>query len=425
MSLIVLALGIAVLLALRVPVAFSFLGPSLVYMLLHGNSIGFSLRIITDGVNSFPLLAVPLFIFMGVVANKLGVTERLFEFALAALSRVRGNLAYVNIGTSFGFAWMSGSALADAAGLGKVQIPALLKAGYPFRFSAGLTASTALISPVMPPSIVAVLYASAAAVSTGAFFAASIFPALLITLAITIYVAIWIRRQDGLTTIPFNGRRLAKATLGVIAPTFIPVVILGGILGGIFTPTEAAAVGATFVLILGVCYRTISFRIVWNAIMETVTITASIMIIIAGAKLLGWIMAREQLPRNAGDLLLSISENPIVFLLLINLLLILLGTVIDASAVIVVAAPVLVPIAVQFGVDPIHFGVLMIVNLMIGLLTPPVGSVVYVISTIAQRPIEEVFKGVFPFLIPFGVVLLLVTFIPDIAMTLPRLLGLA
>jgi len=422
-SLLVLVALIILLLALRVPVGLAFLGPGVIYMAASGFNVGYSLRIVADGVNSFPLLAIPLFVFMGIVANQLGVAERLFEFALASLSRIRGNLAYVNILTSFGFAWMSGSALADAAGLGRVQIPAMVRAGFPFRFAAGLTASTTLISPVMPPSIVAILFTSAAAVSTGALFAASVVPAILIALAITVYVFFWIRRNPQLEKVPFDAKRFWRAFRGVLAPTVVPVVILGGILSGTFTPTEAAAIGATFVLLLGLFYRNLTLKVLWDSIIESVTIAGSIMVIIAGAQLLGWILANEQVPRSAGEWIQSITESPIVFLILINILLILLGTVVDASAVIIVAAPVLVPIAALYGIDPIHFGVIMIVNLMIGLLTPPVGQVLFVISSVVKRPVEEVVRGVLPFMIPFAIVLALLTFVPQITMIVPEFLG--
>lgn len=424
MSLLMLVGLIILLLALRVPVGLAFLGPGVIYMAMGGFNVGYSLRIVADGVNSFPLLAIPLFVFMGIVANKLGVAERLFEFALASLSRVKGNLAYVNIMTSFGFAWMSGSALADAAGLSRVQIPAMVRSGFPFKFAAGLTASTTLISPVMPPSIVAVLFASAAAVSTGALFAASVIPAVLIALSITVYVFFWIRRNPNFETVPFDAQRFWKALRGVLAPAIVPVIILGGILSGTFTPTEAAAIGATVVLFLGLFYRKLNFKVLWDSTIESVTIAGSIMVIIAGAQLLGWILANEQIPQQAGEYIQTVTENPIVFLLLINILLILLGTVVDASAVIIVAAPVLVPIAALYGIDPIHLGVIMIVNLMIGLLTPPVGQVVFVIGSVTKRPVEDIFRGVLPFMIPFAIVLALLTFVPEITMILPQLLGL-
>jgi tripartite ATP-independent transporter DctM subunit len=423
MELWMLLLLIAVLLVLRVPVALSFLGPSILYFLLDGSRIAYVLSTSMAGVNSFPLLAVPLFIFVGVLANRLGIADRLFAFASASLARVPGNLAYVNVATSLGFSWMSGSALADSAGLGKLQIPAMMKAGYPFRFAAGLTASSALISPVMPPSIPAVIFASVAAVSTGALFAAAVVPAFLMALALTVYVAIWVARQPHLKSEPFSVRLLGSTGLRVLGPVFTPVIILGGIIGGVFTPTEAAAVASVYMLVLGAFYKTLKFPVLWEAVKETILITASIMIILGSAAVLGLILARERLSDNIGAFLLSTTENPLVFLLMLNLVLLVIGMVVDPTAVILVLVPVFLPIAQAYGIDPLHFGVVVIMNLMIGLLTPPVGSVLYVMASISDRSVEEMFKGILPFLIPLFSVLILITVFPGISTFLPNLLG--
>lgn len=423
MELWMLLFLIALMLLLRVPVALAFLGPSIVYFLADGSQIDYVLATAMSGTNSFPLLAVPLFIFVGVLANRLGIADRLFAFASATLARVPGNLAYVNVVTSLGFSWMSGSALADSAGLGKLQIPAMMKAGYPFRFAAGLTASSALISPVMPPSIPAVIFASVAAVSTGALFAAAVLPAFLMGLGLLVYVTIWVARQPQLASQPFSLKLFFKTGAGVLGPVVTPVIILGGIIGGFFTPTEAAGVASVYMLLLGFFYRTLTFSVLWEAMKETILITASIMIILGSAAVLGLILARERVSDNIGNFLLETTDNPIVFLLLMNVILILIGMVVDPTAVILVLVPVFMPVAESYGIDPLHFGVVVIMNLMIGLLTPPVGSVLYVMASISDRSVEEMFKGILPFLVPLVVVLLLVTFIPAISTFLPSLLG--
>lgn len=423
MELLLLAAGILLLLFLRVPVALSIMGPCLVYFSFTGMSVGIGLKSVFDATTSFPLLAVPLFIFVGVIANKLGIAARLFEFCMAALSRVPGNLAYVNVGTSVGFAWMSGSALADAAGLGKVQIPSMVKQGYPFRFAAGLTASSALISPVMPPSIPAVIFAATATISTGALFAASVIPALLMALGLCIYIAIWVKRHPGFEGVPFSGARLRAATLGVLAPLGAPVIILGGIMGGFFTPTEAAGIAALYMILLGVFQRTISLRVMWDAAKETIFLTGGIMLIIGAAGMLGQVLAREQVARSLAEWMTDFTSSPLMFLLIINIVLIILGMIIDATAIILVTVPVLLPLAASFGIDPVHFGVIMIVNLMIGLLTPPVGSVLYVVASVTGRSVDEIFRGVLPFLIPMVAVLIIVTLFPQVVMFLPKMLG--
>ncbi len=424
MILAILGLAIAVLLVLRVPVAFAFLGPSLVYMALEGQSPGTALRTVTNAAASFPLLAVPLFVFLGSLANHAGIAERLFRFALAALARVRGNLGYVAVGTSVGFSWMSGSAVADAAALGKVQIPAMVKAGYGRRFATGVSASSSLIAPVMPPSIPAVIFSGLAAVSTGALFAASVIPALLMAIGLCIVVFVLVRKNPNIRRGVFDRAELLASTKGVILPMLAPFIILGGILGGFFTPTEAAAVGVVYIILVGVVQRSLDMRGFLKALLETVTTTAGIMLIVASASLLGYILARERLPQMLTEMVFSITSNPTMFLALAALLMLILGTVIDATAILVLTVPILMPIAIEFGVDPIALGVLMIVSLMIGLLTPPVGTVLFVTAFVSRTKVGEVFRGSLPFLIPSVVICILVVLFPGAVMWLPGVLGL-
>ncbi len=414
-----------VFLLLRVPVAFAMIASSMLYFYSHGLSSGYAISSIVNGINGFPLLAVPLFIFVGTIANHLGIATRLYDFARALLPRLPGNLAYVNLGTAIGFSWISGSALADAASTSKVQIPQMLKAGYPYGFSAGLTASGSLMSTVMPPSIPAVLFAATASISTGALFAGSILPALLMALGLALYVFIWVRLHPKIAvTRPFVGSMLGKAAARVIGPAFLPVIILGGIFSGLFTPTESAGIAAVYMLILGVIYRTLNWHVFWKAAKETVVISGGILLILGASNLMGLVLAREQVSRNMGEWLAGLTASPVVFLLLLNVLLILLGIPLEAPPVILVLVPILMPIIAQYGIDPVQLGVIMILNLMIGSLTPPVGAVLFVIGSITRRPMGELFRGVLPFLIPLGVVLLLLTLFPLIVTIVPTMLGL-
>ncbi|MDQ0643853.1 TRAP transporter large permease [Microbacterium murale] len=424
MTLLLLALAIALLLALRVPVPFAFLGPSLVYMAVEGQSLGMALRTVTNAASSFPLLAVPLFIFLGALANHAGIADRLFRFAQAGLANIRGNLGYVTVGTSVGFAWMSGSAVADAAALGKVQIPAMIRAGYGRRFATGISATSALIAPVMPPSIPAVIYAGLAAVSTGALFAASVIPALLMAIGLCIVVWVLVKRMPNVKKGKFDRAEFVDSTKGVILPLVAPIIILGGILGGLFTPTEAAAVGVVYIIIVGLLQRSLSIKSFIKALTETVTTTASIMIIVASASLLGYILAKERLPQMLTELVFAISDSPTVFLILVAVLMLILGTVIDATAILVLTVPIILPIGNQIGVDPIVLGVLMILSLMIGLLTPPVGTVLFVTAAVSKTRIGEVFRGSLPFIIPLLVICVLIIAFPSAVMWLPGVLGL-
>lgn len=424
MTVALLLISIVVLLLLRVPVAFSFLGPGLAYLVLTDQSVGLAMRLITNSTASFPLLAVPLFVLLGVLANRAGIADRLFDFALALMGRVRGGLGYVSVGVSLGFSWMSGSAVADAAALSKVEIPAMQRNGYTTRFGLGVVGSSALIAPVMPPSIPAVIYAGLAAVSTGALFAASVIPALLMAAGLCVVVFILVRRQPDIIHTGFSWTELRRTTLRVIAPVGAPVLILGGILGGWFTPTEAAAVGAFYMLLLGFAYRTLNLRMLPSIFVEAVLTTAAIMLIVSSAALLGFVLARERVPQLLSELVLGFTDDGTVFLILVALLMLILGTVIDATAVLVLIVPILIPIAVRLDVDPVVLGVLMIVSLMIGLLTPPVGTVLYVLSSTMRVPVGEVFRASVPFTVPLLAVCVLIIFVPEVATWLPTRLGL-
>jgi TRAP-type transport system large permease protein len=424
MSILWLTLGITILLCVRVPVAFAFLGPCLAYMWLNGQSLGASLRLLTQATASFPLLAVPLFILLGVIANKGGIADRLFDFALALMGRVRGSLGYVSVGVSLGFSWMSGSAVADAAALGKVQIPAMLRYGYPQSFALGVTGSASLIAPLMPPSIPAVIYAGLAAVSTGALFAASVVPALLMAVGLCVVVFFLVRRYSDLQTVPFSRQRLLVTGRRVLGPLGAPVIILGGILSGAFTPTEAAAVGVAYMLLLCVAYRTIKWRDLPAVLVDTVAVSAAVMLIVSSASLLGYIMARERVPQALSEITFALTDNPTIFLLLVAIVILILGTAIDPTAILVLTVPIILPISNQFGVDPIALGVLMIIANMIGLLTPPVGTVLYVLSSITKAPTGVVFYGTLPFMIPLLVILALIIVWPGFVGWLPGVLGL-
>lgn len=413
------------LLLLRVPVAFAMILPSLMYFATHGLSVGYATTYMFNGVNSFPLLAVPLFIFMGTLANGLGIASRLYDFARALLPRLPGNLAYVNLGTSVGFSWISGSAFADAASTSKVQIPQMLKSGYPYGFSAGLTASGSLISSIMPPSIPAVLFAATASISTGALFAGSVLPAALIVVGLAIYIAIWtFRNREIARAGTFNGKLLAQATLRVLGAALLPIIVLGGIFSGWFTPTESAGIAALVTLVLGACYRTLTWQTFWKATKDTVVTSGGILLILAASNLLGQVLAREQVSRTLTAWLTSATDSPVVFLLLVAVLLIGFGLFLEPPPAILVLVPILLPIAIEFGIDPVHLGTVTILCLMIGTLTPPVGAVLFVVGAVTRRPMGELFRSVLPFLIPLFAVLALLVFVPQISTIVPDLLGL-
>jgi len=419
-----LLIVIFLLFVLRVPMAFAILGPSIAYLVLEDYSLGLAVRLVMGGINSWPLLAVPLFILVGIVATRTEIADRLYDAAVLLLGPLRAGLAYVNIGVSLGFSWMSGAALADAAGIGSIEVNHMRKKGYPAEFSVGLSASSALISPIMPPSIPAVVYASVAAVSTGALFAAAIVPAILVTLALVLTVWIWARRRPDLVGEPYDRAAVLRAVLRALPPMGAPVLILGGILSGFFTPTEAAGIGALYMLLLAFSYRTVTVRQLGVIFRDTGSITAQIMLIIGASSLLSWILAREQVPQAVAEGLLGITNDPVIFLLIINVVLIFLGMILEPTSALLIVTPILLPVAVQFGVDPLQFGSLIIFNLMIGLLTPPMGGVAFVLSSVTGIPVERVFKGALFYMPALLLVLLLITYVPALTLWLPNAIGL-
>ena len=424
MTLGLLLLAILVLFLLRVPMAFAILGPSIAYMLVESYTAHLGVRLVMQGINSWPLLAVPLFILVGVIATRTEIADRLYDAALLLLGPLRAGLAYVNIAVSLGFSWMSGAALADAAGIGSIEVNHMRRKGYPAEFSVGLSASSALISPIMPPSIPAVVYASVAAVSTGALFAAAIIPAFIMTIALVVTVFLWSRRRPDLVGEPYNRSAVRRAVVRAIPPLGAPVIILGGILGGFFTPTEAAGIGALYMLLLAVSYRTLKLRDIALIFRDTAVITGQIMLIIGASSLLSWILAREQVPQAVAEALVSLTDNPLVFLLIINVLLLLLGMLLEPTSALLIVTPILLPVAVEFGVDPIQLGSIIIFNLMIGLITPPMGGVAFVMSSVTGIPLERVFNGAAFYLPAMLVVLLLITYVPALTLWLPEAIGL-
>lgn len=424
MTLALMVLGVLALLALRVPVAFALLIPSMVYIgVTDGVNMDIAMQQTLSGVNSFPILAVPMFILLGNIANDSGITDRMYSAAVAFLGHLRGSLGYVNIATSFGFSWMSGAAIADAAAMGRMQVPQMVKRGYPAGFSVGLTGASSLIAPIIPPSIAAIVYAVTAGLSVGAMFIVGIVPAVLLLIALCIMVWWTLRKREDL-----RGERTAwsergRALLGALPPAGAAVVILGSILAGIATPTEAAGIGVVYVIVLAIVYKKLTWRMFAKSLVQTVHTSGSVLLIVATAALFGWVLARERAPQAAADALLGITTYTVVFLIIVNVLLLVVGALLESTSAILILVPVLAPVATTFGVDPYHFAAIVIFNLLLGLLTPPVGMVLFVLSSTTGYKVSTIVRGVMPFFIPMLIVLLLVTFVPVLSTGLPALLG--
>jgi tripartite ATP-independent transporter DctM subunit len=411
------------LLFMGVPVAVALGGSSLIYVLASGAVPDFVvLHRMVNGIDSFPLLAIPFFILAGNLMNSAGITNRIFAFARAMVGWMRGGLGHVNIGASVVFAGMSGAAVADAGGLGTIEVKAMRDAGYDRGFAVGVTAASSTIGPIIPPSLPMVIYGVMASASIGQLFAAGFIPGLLMAVSLMVMVAWYARARNYPRDAAFDLCVLWRAFQGAFLSLMTPLIIVGGILSGMVTPTEAAIAAVFWALILGIfVYRTLNPTRLVRVSMETIETTASILLIVAAASIFAWILTSNRVTEDFANFILTLSDNPIVILLLLNLIMLVAGCFLETIAAITILVPVLLPVAIKLGVDPVHFGVIMVLNLMIGLLTPPIGMVLYVLAKVTNTPFEVCMRATMPFLVPLVTVLALVTFFPAISMWLPTL----
>lgn len=405
------------------PVAFSLGIAGVAWLLFEGGSLATAPQRLIGGIDSFPLLAVPLFVLAGLLMNASGVSDRIYNFAKAIVGHFSGGLGHVNVIGSLIFSGMSGSAIADAGGLGVLEIKAMKEDGYPEDFSGALTCASCIIGPLVPPSIPMVIYGVIASTSVGALFVAGLVPGLLTAIALMIYVGIWARQRNFPRHPRATARELWSAFRAAVFPLLAPVIIMGGIFGGIFTPTEAAAVAAAYSLLMGmVIYRTLGFADLPKIFREAVNISAIVGFIVACASLFGWVLAREQVPQQIATLFLSFSHNPWVLLTIINVLLLVLGCFMEGMAILILMVPVLLPVTNAVGIDPVHFGVVVVMNLMIGILTPPFGVALFTVAKVADIPFAALARAILPFIPPLIIVQIIVTYWPGLVMYLPRLI---
>ncbi|QQR38426.1 TRAP transporter large permease [Devosia rhizoryzae] len=410
------------LLAAGIPVAASLMIVGIGGVLVAGVPVSIIGQRLAFGIDSFTLIAIPMFLLMGNLMNASGVTQRIFDFSVAMVGHWRAGLAQVNIIGSLIFSGMSGSALADAAGLGTVEIRAMTLKGYSPQFSAAITAASATIGPVIPPSTIAVLYAFIADVSIGRMFLAGVVPGLMMvfTLMVTVY---WRGKSLDLPVhVKSTWAERGKATWKAFPALLVPIGLIGGMRTGIFTATEVAAVGVLYALFLAaIYYKDTKGNEMLAAFRETALSTGGIMLIVASANVFAWILAREQIPQDITAAVVEMNLSPIFLLLMVNLILLLLGMILDASAILILVTPVMVPALVAVGVDPVHFGMVMIVNMMVGMITPPVGMALYIVANIAKTPVMDVARECIPFIVGFLVILLVITLMPQLVLWLPDL----
>ncbi|MFA7437646.1 TRAP transporter large permease [Castellaniella sp.] len=426
MTAAILIVLLAVLFVIGVPIAFAIGVLSLVGLWMSGiANPSIAAQRMFSGMNSYALLALPLFILAGNILVKGGVIQRLIEFADIMVGRIRGGLAYVNVLANLLMAGLSGSATADTAALGSVMVPMMKARGYTAEFAAALTISGAIMAPILPPSLIMVIYAIPAKISIGALFFAGILPAVLIACLLMLYLAYACRHHPLVQEQALGLKVMAMAVITALPVLAAPLLVIGGVRGGVFTATEAAAVLCGYALLLcWIAYRTVGLRALGKVFHESAITTATIMIIIATSNLFAWYLAMENVPNATRALFMSLTTDPHVFLLIVAAFLLVVGAFVDTVPAILIFVPILQPTAIQFGIDPIHFAIVVIVNLMIGLNTPPVGTNLFVISTISGKSMLQVARALLPFYAVKIVALALVTYIPTISLWLPRVAGL-
>lgn len=382
---------------------------------------------IFNGMGSLPLLAIPFFMLAGEIMNRGGITEKLIKFAMLLIGRLPGSLAHAGIVSSMFFGGITGSAQACASCMGGILIPSMKKAGYPAREAAGVIAAASCCGPIIPPSIIMVVYATAVGASVGSMFMGGVIPGIMAGLILMLVVLL----RNRILHFPRRTEKLAKGELSktlidAIIPLGMPVIVVGGIMGGMCTPTEAGAIAVVYSLVVSLFItRTLRIREIGSILLSAVNSSAPLLLIIACAKVLGYGLTALQMPTIVNNVILSITDNKWVFLLLVNLLLLVMGMFMDGGAAVIILAPILAPVAASLDISLIHFGVVMCLNLTIGCITPPLGYCMFITSKIANISVEEAIKGTIPYMIGEIIVLLLITYIPPLVTLLPGVLGYA
>lgn len=424
----ILILTFVILLAVGVPISFSIGISSLVTMLISINTIPSFTTVaqrMATGLDSFALLAIPFFILAGQLMNSGGIARRLIDFAKVLVGKLPGGLAFVNIMAAMLFGAISGSAVAAASAIGGFMTPVMKKEGYDTGFSAAVNITSSTTGLIIPPSNILIVYSLASGgVSIAALFLAGYIPGIIIGLSLMIVAGIYAKKSDYKVKLDITFGYAVKKFFDAIPSLLLIVIVIGGIVAGYFTATEASAVAVLYAFILSVfIYREVKFKDLPKILLSSVTTTAIVMLLVGTSMAMSWVMAYENIPQNVAAALLALSDNGIVILIIINLILLFIGTFMDMTPAVLIFTPIFLPIAVQLGVDPIHFGIFMVMNLSIGLCTPPVGSVLFVGCSVADLPITKVIKPLIPMFIAMIISLLLVTYIPELSLFIPKLFG--
>jgi tripartite ATP-independent transporter DctM subunit len=412
--------------ALGLPIGHSMIVASVLYLLLAGLDLGTAAEQILNGLyNSYVLLAIPLFILAADLMNVGSLTDRLLRFCLVLVGRFRGGLGHVNVVANMIFAGMSGSAIADAVGIGRIIIGMMTKEGrYPVAYAGAITASAAIIGPIIPPSIPMVLYALISDTSIGYLFLGGFVPGVMLGIAFMVMNSILARRRNYPVEPPIAAREIPKITLRAFPALMLPVILLFGIYGGVMTPTEGAAAAAFYALLAStVLYRAVSWRQLYEAILTSGKATTSIGMLIAGALVFNYVVTIENIPGSLARLLAGYQLSAGEFLLVVNIILLVLGCLLEGSTILLVVVPIFIPTAKALGIDLVHFGVVVVVNIMIGLLTPPYGLLLFVLANMTKQPLAAIVREAAPFIMVALLVLMVIGIFPDTILWLPRLMG--
>ena len=426
---LLLCLGTLVALAgLGVPIGYAILTASIAWLGASGAGIGTAGKVLMDGLyGSFVLLAVPLFIVAAGIMNAGSISDRLLAFCTAVVGRFRGGLGHVNVVASLIFSGMSGSAVADAAGIGRIVISMMTRDGhYPRGYAAAITAASATIGPIIPPSIPMVLYALVSNTSVGYLFLGGVVPGLVMAAVLMAMNGWAARRRDFALEAPVPLAELPRQSARAVPALLMPAILLWGIYGGVTTPTEAAALAAFYALVLAAgFYRALSAGALWRILIESARSSAAVGLVIGGALILNYVVAAENVPGLVAGALVGLDVPPLAFLLGINLLLLVLGCVLDATTIILVVLPLFLPACRELGIDLVHFGVVATVNCMIGLITPPYGILLFVLNAVTRIPLGEIIREIWPFFAALVLALLAMILVPGIVLALPRAFGYA
>lgn len=425
LSIIILFAVMAACFIIRMPVSFAMLVASIVYFIVSGNDMGQVFTVITGNMfSNYIMLAAPLFIFTANVMNQGLVTDKIFKFCNGLLGKFKGGTAQVNVLASLIFSGMTGSAIADASGLGLMEIEQMKKEGYDSGFSCAITAASATVGPIFPPSIPMIVYAMLSGASIGNLFMGGMVPGVLLAVILMIYVAIISHKRDYPRGEQYSRKEFFKFAIEAIPALMTPVILLGGIYGGAITPTEAGAVAALYAIIVSVVvYRNMGATELWKILRESAKMTAILGLLVGASMLFSYIIALEQVPNIITNAVMGITDNPLVFLFVVNIVFLLLGTVMDVSTIQLVFVPMIIPLVKAFGIDLVHFGVVICLNMMIGLSTPPFGMLLFIVSGMSKTPIKNVIREILPMVIIMIVLLFTITYVPEIIMWMPRTFG--